>query len=89
MYPAFPFSISAAKKILFYQDLGLILSVLFLGIFSTYLGYLGWYYFLEREEASKASVFLLAIPFVSIIAGVFLLKESITALTILGGMAVI
>ncbi len=87
--PILIFSFSGVKKILFYQDLGLTFSVLFLGIFSTYLGYLGWYYFLEREEASRASVFLLAIPFVSLMAGALLLKESITTLTILGGMAVI
>jgi drug/metabolite transporter (DMT)-like permease len=87
--PILIFSFSGLKKILLYQDFGLTFSVLFLGIFSTYLGYLGWYYFLEREEASRASVFLLAIPFVALMAGAFLLKENITTLTILGGMAVI
>ncbi len=87
--PILVFSFSGLKKIMFYHDLTLIFSILFLGIFSTYFGYLGWYYFLEREEASKASVFLLAIPFVSLMAGALLLGESITTLTILGGVAVI
>ena len=87
--PILYFSIPGIEKILVYPNLNLILSVVFLGVFSTYLGYLGWYYFLEREEASRASVFLLAIPFVAIVSGALLLDESITALTITGGIAVI
>ena len=87
--PILYFSIPGAEKILETMDTGLILSVIFLGIFSTYLGYLGWYYFLEREEASRASVFLLAIPFVSLASGFVMLKESITILTLVGGFAVI
>jgi drug/metabolite transporter (DMT)-like permease len=87
--PILYFSIPGVEKILVRMDMMLILSVMFLGIFSTYLGYLGWYYFLEREEASRASVFLLAIPFVSIVAGSFLLNEAITTLTIAGGSAII
>jgi drug/metabolite transporter (DMT)-like permease len=86
--PILYFSVPGVKKVLTVMDPGLILSVLFLGIFSTYLGYLGWYYFLEREEASRASVFLLTIPFVALIAGSIILNESITALTVAGGVAV-
>lgn len=67
----------------------LIWSVIFLGVFSTYLGYQGWYYFLEKEEASRASVFLLAIPFVSVIAGAVLLGESVMPLTAVGGLAIV
>jgi len=71
------------------SDINLIFSVLFLSIFSTYLGYQGWYYFLKKEGASKASVFLLTIPPVSLIAGTVLLGEVITLKTILGSLAVI
>ncbi|RLI76777.1 EamA/RhaT family transporter [Archaeoglobales archaeon] len=70
-------------------NLNLMLAVFFLGLFSTYLGYQGWYYFLEMEEASKASVFLLTIPFVSLIAGAILLNEAITLNTVIGGLAVV
>ena len=87
--PIIYFSIPGVEVILAKPDVGLILSVTFLGIFSTYLGYLGWYYFLEREEASRASVFLLAIPFVALISGAVMLNETITLLTIAGGLAVV
>jgi drug/metabolite transporter (DMT)-like permease len=87
--PILYFSIPALERIFDTMDVGLIVSVIFLGVFSTYLGYLGWYYFLEREEASRASVFLLSIPFVAILSGSVMLKESLTPLTIAGSLAVI
>ncbi len=70
-------------------NLDLALSIIFLGVFSTYLGYLGWYYFLKTEEASKASIFLLAIPLVSLVAGNLLLGEALTIITIAGALTVI
>ncbi len=70
-------------------SLNLELSILFLGVFSTYLGYMGWYYFLKTEEASKASIFLLAIPLVSLAAGSLLLNEELTLTIIAGTLAVI
>ncbi len=87
--PLMPFVPSALSRLVTTGDVILGFSVVFLGIFSTYLGYLGWYYFLEREEASRASVFLLAIPLVAIIAGVILLGETIDIMTLLGGIAII
>ena len=79
LYPFLPESILSLQG-----DPGLIASIVFLGIFSTFLGYLGWYYFLEKEEASRASVFLLAIPVVSLIAGSVLLSEPLTIKTLAG-----
>ncbi len=67
----------------------LALSIIFLGVFSTYLGYLGWYYFLRTEEASKASIFLLAIPLISLVAGNLLLGEALTVTTVAGALTVI
>lgn len=87
--PLLAFALPAARKVLDAADSGLLTSVLFLGVFSTYLGYQGWYYFLQREEASRASVFLLAISLVALLAGALLLNEAITLLTILGGVAVV
>ena len=80
---------SGIERVLAVGDLILVGSFVFLGVFSTYLGYLGWYYFLEKEEASRASVFLLAIPLVAVIAGVVLLGENVDILTIIGGMAIV
>ncbi len=71
------------------MNFDLAISIVFLGVFSTYLGYLGWYYFLKTEEASKASIFLLAIPLVSLAAGNLLLGEALTVVTIAGALAVI
>jgi len=79
LYPFLPESILSLQS-----DPALIASIVFLGIFSTFLGYLGWYYFLEKEEASRASVFLLAIPVVSLIAGSILLSEPLTIKTLAG-----
>ncbi|AAB90963.1 DMT family transporter [Archaeoglobus fulgidus] len=79
LYPFLPDSIRSLGG-----DLNLIGSIVFLGIFSTFFGYLGWYYFLEKEEASRASVFLLAIPVVSLLAGNILLAEPLTLRTVAG-----
>ncbi len=87
--PLMPFVPSALERIVSAGDIMLVFSVLFLGIFSTYLGYLGWYYFLEKEDASRASVFLLAIPLVAVIAGVIFLGEIIDIITLAGGVAII
>ena len=86
--PLIPFSYSSLSKLL-EVDMITVLSVVFLGVFSTYFAYQGWYYFLNREEASKASVFLQAIPVVSILAGYFLLGEEITHMTLVGGAMII
>jgi len=86
--PLFPFLLSSIGE-LSSADNTLLISIAFLGIFSTYFGYLGWYYFLEKEEASRASVFLLAIPVVSLIAGYLLLGEDLPVKTIIGSVTVI
>ncbi len=86
--PLLPFLPSSLERMM-EVDILTVLSVLFLGIFSTYFAYQGWYYFLNREEASKASVFLQAIPVVSILAGYFLLGEEITLMTVAGGLLII
>lgn len=83
LIPFLPTAISECKNV------SVFLSVLFLSIFSTFLGYQGWFYILKRMEASKASVFLLAIPFVSIIAGSAVLGEEITFRVIVGLFMVI
>ena len=86
--PLLAFSGSSIYKI-FQTDALPLLSVLFLGIFPTYISYQGWYYFLNKEEASRASVFLQTIPLVSILAGWVLLGEPVTAYTALGGGMII
>jgi len=65
------------------------LSVLFLGVISTVIGYQGWFYLLERMDASRAAVLLEAIPVVAVTAGVIFLKENINSFFLMGAFLVI
>jgi|Deesub1362A_J573_1020465.scaffolds.fasta_scaffold08574_4 drug/metabolite transporter (DMT)-like permease len=64
-------------------------SVLFLGFCSSAVGYMGWYYILEKLEASKAAVFLQIIPVVAVISGVIFLNEVITPVFGFGAVMVV
>jgi len=64
-------------------------AIVFLGLFSTVLGYIIWYVALEKREASELSIYLYMIPVVSTIISYFLFDDKITPLFILGGLLVI
>ena len=64
-------------------------AIMFLGIFSTVIGYVIWYIALEKKTASEISIYLYLIPVLSTIISYFLLYEEITAMFILGGILVI
>jgi drug/metabolite transporter (DMT)-like permease len=64
-------------------------AVIFLGVFSTVIGYGIWYMALEIKTASEISVYLYAIPILSTIASYLLFKDAITLFFILGGIFVI
>ena len=64
-------------------------AILFLGIFSTVLGYVIWYVALEMKTASGVSVYLYAIPVLSTIISYFFLGDEITYFFILGVIFVI
>jgi drug/metabolite transporter (DMT)-like permease len=63
--------------------------VIFLGIFSTVIGYVFWYVALEIKSASKISVYLYFIPVLSTIISFILFQDKITWLFIFGGALVI
>jgi len=65
------------------------ISVIFLGVFSTIIGYVIWYTALSKKTASEISVFLYAIPVVSTIISYLLLGTMITVFFIIGGLFVI
>ena len=65
------------------------IAVIFLGVFSTVIGYLIWYSALEIKNASGLGVYLYGIPVISTIIGYFFLGEGITFLFIFGGVLVI
>ncbi len=64
-------------------------ALMFLGIFSTVIGYAIWYIALEKKTASEISIYLYLIPVLSTIISYFLLNEEITLMFILGGILVI
>jgi drug/metabolite transporter (DMT)-like permease len=64
-------------------------SVLYLGIISTVIGYAMFYTLVAKGAVSRLSIQLYLIPIVSVIGGVVLLSEQITAYTIVGGAALL
>ncbi len=61
-------------------------SVLYLSILSTVLGYLLFFTLVSRGTVSRLSIQLYLVPIISVIAGAILLGESITALAVVGGV---
>lgn len=64
-------------------------AILFLGMFSTVIGYVIWYIALRIKSASDLSAYLYAIPVLSTIISYFMFKEGITVIFVLGGILVI
>ncbi len=65
------------------------LAILYLSLLSTVLGYILFYTLLNRGAVTKISVQLYLIPVVGVAGGAFLLGESVTLFTILGGAALL
>lgn len=64
-------------------------AVVFLGVFSTVVGYVLWYKALEIRKASEISVYLYAIPVLSTIISYFMFDDRVTYMFIVGGALVI
>jgi drug/metabolite transporter (DMT)-like permease len=64
-------------------------AIVFLGVACSALGYLFWYGALETIEASRVAAFLYLEPLVTLGAAVALLREPVTAPTIVGGLVVL
>jgi len=64
-------------------------SLLYLSLLSTVLGYSMFYVMLRRGEVTRLMIQLYLAPVISVIGGALLLKESVTALTLLGGAAML
>ena len=64
------------------------LSILYLAVGCSLFGYIGWYYALQRTEASKAAVFLNFIPIFTIMMSYFL-GEPITWFFLIGAILII
>ncbi len=61
------------------------MSVVYLAILSTVLGYFMFYTLVSRRNVSTLSIQLYLIPIISVLGGVLLLNEALTAYTIVGG----
>lgn len=64
-------------------------AVIFLGVFSTVVGYVLWYKALEIRNASEISVYLYAIPILSTVISYIMFNDEITYMFIVGGALVI
>jgi drug/metabolite transporter (DMT)-like permease len=64
-------------------------AILFLGLASSGMGYLVWYDALARLEVSRVASFLYLQPLVTLGAAVLLLGESVSLVTLLGGLLVL
>jgi drug/metabolite transporter (DMT)-like permease len=65
------------------------IAVIFLGVFSTVIGYVIWYVVLRIKNASEISVYLYAIPVLSTIISFFWFNHEITIMFIFGGFLVL
>jgi drug/metabolite transporter (DMT)-like permease len=65
------------------------LSVVFLGIFPSAIGYATWAYTLSKIPASRASSFLYLIPAIAILISWLWLGETPTIVTVIGGVIVL
>jgi len=61
------------------------ISVLYLSVVSTVVGYMLFYKLVSRKAVSKLSIQLYLIPVVSVVGGALLLGESVTVFTAIGG----
>jgi drug/metabolite transporter (DMT)-like permease len=61
------------------------ISVLYLSVISTVLGYMLFYKLVSQRAVSRLSIQLYLIPIVSVVGGVILLGESVTPVTAIGG----
>jgi drug/metabolite transporter (DMT)-like permease len=65
------------------------IAVIFLGVFSTVIGYTIWYIVLEIKTASELSIYLYVIPVIATIVSYIWFEDVITLLFLLGGAFVI
>lgn len=65
------------------------MAVIYLAVFCSVIGYVIWYYALQKIETSKAAVHLSLIPMFTIILSSILLKEMPTILFIVGAILII
>ena len=66
-----------------------VVSILFLGIFSTVISYMLWYVVLQIKDASEISIYLYFIPVITILIDLLVFREAISYLFLFGAILII
>ncbi len=85
----FPFAFSGLQGLFSIRNLYLILSLLFMGFFATFLGYYLWFDGLKKVSPIRAGTTLYITPFVTVITASYIISEPIEFITLLGGALII
>ena len=85
----FPFAFSGLQDLFSIRDPYLILSLLFMGFFATFLGYYLWFDGLKKVSPIRAGTTLYITPFVTVITASYIISEPIEFITLLGGALII
>ena len=85
----FPFAFSGLQGLFSIRNPYLILSLLFMGFFATFLGYYLWFDGLKKVSPIRAGTTLYITPFVTVITASYIISEPIEFITLLGGALII
>ena len=84
-----PFVNSGVISLFLIRNIYLIISLLFIGIFATFIGYLLWFDGLKKVLPVTAGTTLYITPFVTVIFATILISEPISLTTIVGGTVIL
>lgn len=84
-----PFVNSGIVAIFQIRNIYLIISLLFIGIFATFVGYFLWFDGLKKVKPITAGTTLYITPFVTVLFASFLISEPISLTTVLGGSVIL
>ncbi|MEM0074057.1 MAG: EamA family transporter [Thermoplasmatales archaeon] len=85
----FPFVYSGLGKLFSIRAPFLIISLVFLGIFATFIGYYLWFDGLKKVNPIRAGSTLYITPFVTVIAASYIISEPIEYVTLAGGALIV
>ena len=84
-----PFVNSGILSLFSIRNTYLIIAILFIGVFATFLGYLLWFDGLKKVKPVTAGSTLYITPFVTVISASVLISEPISLATVIGGIVIL
>lgn len=84
-----PFTLSGLPAIFAIRNPDLILSLLFIGVLATFLGYILWFQGLKYVRPTTGGTTLFITPFVTVLVAYALISEPISLTTVLGGTTIL